>query len=265
MRSKLYKLLFIFLFLNLVIKINTYSKEDTLNNRITISIYTGSNLPILTKGFLEQYQNQMGGIKSEFQTYWGFGGTINFQIKENFRVSLNAEYIPNSLQDNFSQDDPNQQGLWRNFYEDMTLTTVPIIITGEYYQFYEKYKSYFGAGIGISYSYFIWKELVNSPLKYDTRKSSTVYNSIDFYPTLYATVGVDLDWDKERPDFFMKSTSISSSFYYVIRYPRIFKNLESQIVPFPDEMMGGKGVAPFYIGINIGLTFNIEKYLIKHH
>jgi hypothetical protein len=264
MKSKLFKLLFIFVFLNLVIKINSYSKENILNNRTTISIYTGSSLPIFAQGFLKQYQDQMGGVKSEFQTYWGFGGSINYQIKENFRVSLNAEYIPNSLQDNFSQEDPVHKGLWRNFYEDMTLTTIPIIITGQYYQFYEKYKSYFGTGLGISYSYFLWKELVSSPIRYDVRKSSTVYNSISFYPTLYTTFGVDLDWDKDRPDFFMKSASISSSLYFVMRYPRIFRNLESQIVPFPDEMKGGKGIMPFYLDINIGLTFNIEKYLIKH-
>ena len=254
-----YHLLFIFLLFNLVFSINAYCKEDILKNRLTLSINLGSSFPMLTNGFLKEYNEQLGGVKTEFQTYWGFGASINYQLDSIYRISFKSEYIPSTLQDNFSQEIPDKEGFWRTYNEDITLTTIPIIVEGQYYQFYEKYKSYFGIGLGASYSFFKWTEVVTSPVQYDKRVGGTVYNQISFYPTIMAEFGIDLDWDKDHPDEFMKSVSISTNFYYIIRYPEVFHTLKKQIEPYPEELNGRKAVAPFYISLNFGLTFNIEK------
>lgn len=258
-----YHLLFMFLLFNLAFGDKANCNDKELNNRLTLSIFAGSSFPALTSGFLEQYNEQLGGIKMEFQTYWGFGGAINYQIDEKFRVSLNSEYIANTLQDNFIQEITGYKGLWRTFSEDINLSTIPITLSLYYYQFFEKYKSYGGLGLGVSYSAFKWKENVISPLQNDTRIGGTIYNSIDFYPTIRAELGLDLDWDRDHPNVFMKSVSLSANFYYIIRYPRVFANLENQISPFPEEMKGNHGIVPFYIGLNLGLTFNIEKYVMN--
>lgn len=258
-----YLLLFIFLLLNLVSGNKSMCEENILNNRLTLSVFLGSNIPILSSGFLKEYKSQLGGTKDEFQTYWGIGGALGYQLNKNIRVSLNTEYILNTLQDNFIKEITKNSGQWRSYQEDMELSTIPIIISVQKYLFFEKYKSYFGIGAGASYSSFKWSESVTSPLHNDKRIGGTIYNTVNFYPTLRAEAGIDLDWDVDRPNVFMKSVSISAVFYYVIRYPKVYKNLESQIVPFPDDLKGRKGVVPFMIGVNLGLTFNIEKYVIN--
>jgi hypothetical protein len=223
----------------------------------------GTLFPVFTMGFLDEYQSVLGGKKEDFSNSLSITGMLSAQWKSDWRISLQAISSKFFLQDNFSKETFPGSGAWRNFREDINVSSVPILLSFDWYNFEYIYKSYFSVIGGISLSSVKWLEYVDSPVKNDIRIGGKIYEESKIYPTIGINSGIELDFDDYSKPKFIRGLNLSTYLLYLVRYDDIYKNLRKQIYPLPTALNSKKSVIPFMFGIYLGIILNVENKQIN--
>lgn len=238
-------------------------QNDLKKIDVSLTGSIGTFFPVFSMGFLDEYQNILGGKKQDFSNSISIAGTLSAQWKTNWRVSLQVIASKFLLQDNFSKETFTGSGAWRNFREDINVSSIPILLSYDWYYLENAYKSYLSAGGGISLSNVKWLEYVDSPIKNDIRIGGIIYDESKIYPTLGFNSGIELDFDNNSKPNFIRGINLSTYILYIIRYDDIYKNMRKQIFPLPESLNSEKSIIPFIFGIHLGLVLNVENKQIN--
>lgn len=252
------------LLLSFLFCIFTFGKVLCQSNiKLNLYVGVGTYFSFLEKGFLEEYNNILGGQKEEFLHQFAPSIGLYVSWSEDYSVSLNTSFINFKLQENFSQETYKGSGIYRVFFEDVNATTVPIYLAIKFTEYNQKYRSFIQLGAGFSYSKIVWKEIVNSSIPNDIRNGGTLFNEEKYYPTISTKFGVELLFDKGSVPKFISGINLSSDIVYVVRYTKIFEKLMKQYYQ-PNPTFNEKhSVIPFMIGINLGIILNLDNEKIN--
>lgn len=263
MKIKKKYIIILFLFFILNFKGNVLCQDTLQTIEITFTGLGGTYLPAFARGYLNEYESILGGKKNDYLHNFSGSLLLGVQWNEHFRITMKLAYIYAHLNDRFYKETFEGSGIWRGYIENFKVISVPLLVNYDWYYFFDMYKSYLSAGIGMTYSEIDWMEYVDTPIQYDIRKGGKLMKEYTIYPALNLATGIQLDFDEKTIPRIIKGITFGADFIYIFRSTEIFKELEKQIQPYPKELQGNKMVLPFMIGLNIGLVLNLENKQIN--
>lgn len=258
----------IYLYITLILLILNFKDyvlcQDTLKTvEITFTGLVGTYLPSFARGFLDEYNEVLRGPKEDFMHNFSGSLQLGAQWNDHYRFTLKSAHIYARFVDDYFLETYKGSNLWRTFWEDIEVKSIPLLLNYEWYYFFDIYKSYLSIGTGLTYSEIRWQEDVQTPIKFDIRTGGKILNEFDLYPTINLGTGIQLNFDEKSIPKFIKGITFGTDFIYFIRSTEIFEALEKQIIPYPKELKGKKRVLPFMIGLNFGLVLNLENKQIN--
>lgn len=252
------------LLLSFLFCIFTFGKVLCQSNiKLNLTVGVGTYFSFLNKGFLEEYNTLIGGQKVEFLHQFAPSIGLYVSWNEDYSVSLNTSFINFKLQENFSKETYENSNIYRIYFEDLNVTTIPIYFAITYSDYNQKYRSFIQLGAGMSFSGIVWKEIVNSPIPNDIRNGGTIFNEQQYYPTVLTKLGIELLFDKGSVPKFISGINFSSNIVYVVRYSKIFEKLTKQYFKPPPTFNEKHSVIPLMIGINFGILLNLDNEKIN--
>jgi len=231
--------------------------------QLDLQLGGGTNFAIFDKGFLEQYNEIIGGRKEDFLHQ--FSPNIGLYVGWNntYQIGLNVELINFALKENFIKETFIGSGLYRAHFEEIQIKSLPVLLSVKYADFGQKYRSFIEIGVGMSYSEMIWNEEINSPIPYDIITGGNICDDVGVYPSMLAKLGVELLFDKGSVPKFINGINLSTEIIYTARYIKVFDKLIKQYYNSYSELDKKQGVVPFVIGLNLGIIFNIDNTKIN--
>ncbi len=233
------------------------------NIKLNLSVGAGTYFSVISKGFLNDYNSVIGGIKQDFMHQFAPNISLIVNWNQYYSVCLNTSLIHFKLQENFSKETFAGSNQFRLLLEDFNITTFPINFRVKFSDFNSKYRSFFGIGAGIAYSKVEWKESVNTPIPNDIRVGGTIYDKKGFYPTISSQMGVELLFDKGSVPKMISGINLSTEIVYVARYDTIFERQIKQHYNNYPAFNDKHGIIPFMFGIDIGIIFNLDNTKIN--
>jgi len=226
-------------------------------------IGAGTHFSIFDKGFLQQYNDILGGKKEDFLHQFSPNVALYVSWNNTYSIGLNAKFISFVLKENFIKETFTGSGIYRAHFEDIRIETMPIIVSIKYADFEQKYRSFIELGAGMSYSKINWKENVVTPIPLDIRIGGNLFDDVGIYPTMLTKFGIELLFDKGSVPEFISGINLSTEIVYVVRYLKIFDKLIKQYNNPYAEFNQKHGVVPFMIGISIEIILNLDNRKIN--
>ncbi len=235
------------------------NKADTSKYiQTTFTFLIGFPFPSQSGGFKDVYLNVLKGQN----TYYPPSAllTVKFQLLFNsfWKFGIVWETFDVEFRDNYTHYFTiADETIYRSYNQRLDIRTSPLLLTVEYSPAITPYKSYLGAGMGVSFGNIYWYETVSSNLSNDIRKSGEVYNGSPISPAVKLYSGVLLNFDKKSERDFLGAVHFELSINYVFRSLKIYENLTKQYVSPPKEFYDRYFVLPFYLSLSAGISFNL--------
>ncbi len=212
--------------------------------------------------FFEDYRKYIGGYYSDFLTQPAFCTGTKFFITDNIRAAAALSYIFSSVNESYTLEFESTMGRQtRLFSQKMDIQSIPVILSAEYFPYEEQFKTYIGAGAGLCYTKFKWKERVYSTLPEDKRTGGTWISEKSVFPAFRVFAAIDLGFDKPDKDSFVGSLIFEMRFTYFFREYKMFSEAAAQLEEKPDNHDRYYTIIPYYLGLNLGVSFNfVKKY-----
>lgn len=183
-----------------------------------------------------------------------------FQFWNNYRIGVDIQYFNANVRDNYAEEfyTTDEKG-YRELEQNISLLSLPTCISLEYFSLNQQFRTYLGTGVGLDFSILKWNERLNSSIDTDIRKGGTHYNQLNIYPCVKFFIGTELGFDKFSKKKFLSSFIIETSFFYSFRTTDMFSIIAEQFEKLPEGIRSSYAILPYYLGLNIGLSFNITK------
>ena len=266
MQQFLYK--FIIRFILILLAYNMLFSEDSENKPYykykhfssIACIYTGFGFATNSVEFFNDYNTYFNEYIEQFKVTPVIGLALKFNFHEDYRFGLSVDYVGANLQDYFSESFTSYgQDYTRGIGENISITSIPFLLTAEFKPIEQQFQGYIGVGAGFVYSEINWKENVESGYSDDSRTSSTVLDEKKVYPVFRIYSGVELGFDKQPGSNFLGSFIIEAGYTFIVRYTEIYSNLTEQFSPAPEGWSKSYAIFPGYINLSIGLSFNFQR------
>jgi len=221
-------------------------------------IYAGSSLALSSESFFNDYQKYLSRNIREFKVTPVVSASIKFDLDTGYRACISVDYFRASFNDSFQDSVRAFSSLmYRSIYEKFVIDNYPVIFSVEYHPVNTPYKTFLAFGAGIIISKILWEESVSSPKEDDSRDGGIQFDKTILSPALRLTSGLELNFDRKTDRDFLKSLVAEARFNYLFRYVSIFKGLEAEDTKFKPIAAQSYAILPFYIGLYLGLSFNI--------
>lgn len=246
--------------------------NDNLNNgneliidkpkKLKAQIFIGSGLSmgVSATEFFEEYAKSFEGSANTLKDVPVGSAGIRVELGNDLRLSVMGSYLRSFFNDGYKIEakTPIGSGM-RVFDQDFVVETIPIIASLEYLSLRAPYRSYIGAGLGISVSRIYWQENIASSIDRDKRKGGINLNEKSVFPTMRISTGSELYFDRDFEDYFLGSLTLEVSYTYIFRSVDVFKNVREQFWEFTAGLNEKYSIAPGYIGMNLILSFNLPR------
>jgi outer membrane protease len=195
----------------------------------------------------------------DFKTTSDINIGLKFQFLPNYRFGILIDYVKAYLTDGINQT-YKSFGYDQSRYlgENISVSSIPILITAEYIPFDTQFRIYYGIGLGVVVSSTDWDEFVSSTNEYEQRTGGQLVLKNTIYPSFRIYAGTELGFDKTSKSAFLGSFIIEAGYTFYGRYINMFSELANQFDPKLSNSGTSYTVFPGYIGLNFGITFNVQ-------
>lgn len=228
------------------------------DNTYSPIIYASFGFPfaVSSKDFEDAYNKYLKGGTLDFHPSNQYGVGIKFWISEKHRIGLNASFLNIDFWDEYYIKGQVAH-IYRYISNSFDANLIPIFATYDFIPYDKQFRSYIGGGLGLTIAGVKWFENVYSTYEYEKRKSGNIFKETIISPSVKIHAGVELGFDKNPSKKFLGSFFFEFDYYYSLRKVDIFRNLESKILDFPEELKENYELLPGQLSLNLGLTFNL--------
>jgi len=203
--------------------------------------------------------NSISNSNKDFKTTPELSIGLKFQLLQNYRFGILIDYVKAYLNEGIYQS-YKSYGIdqSRNLNEDISVNSFPILLTAEYIPFDTQFRIYYGIGLGVVWSSTDWDEFVSSTNEYEQRTGGQLVLKNTIYPSFRIYAGTELGFDKTSSRAFLGSFIIEAGYTFIARYINMFSEIANQFDPKLSNGSTSYSVFPGFIGLNFGITFNVQ-------
>jgi hypothetical protein len=239
------------------------SADDSVLIRFKVALSVGYPVGATSTGFFEGYQKILSGKATEFRMSPSLSISLTLPLNEKSGLRFIGEYSLANFSEEYSQSVTTGHTGTRYISQNFTVNNLPFVIAYEFSPVASSYKTYIGAGLGASFGSIIWKESVYSSIEDDIRIGGEHFNKLLISPVARIYSGVELSFDKNPGNSFLQTLLLESTFNFFLRNADIFNAISKQFYKQPEDIGKSFTILPFYIGLNIGMTFNLNFDKVK--
>lgn len=209
--------------------------------------------------FQNDYQNIIGGNSLDFRDSPALGAGLKFWLKDNYRLSVGADFFDSKALDSYTEFDSLAIGtVTRKINNEFKISSIPIVVSLDYIPVEQQFKTYASIGAGVLVSNVKWTENVNSNRASDTRIGGTHYDATDIFPLVRGAVGVELDFDQSVTGNIIGNLTIELRYTYMFRRVDMYSNIKNQLGAESALLGNSVELVPGYLSLN--LQFGIEYF-----
>lgn len=206
--------------------------------------------------FFKLYKSEFGSTQEQNKFTTTPSGNIAFKtwIVRDYRLGVSAGYHNINIFDDYYIVG---EFLTRNHSNEIDFYTIPLLVKGEYIPYDKQFRSYVGAGLGLTMSNIRWKERVISSYPLDPRKSGVHFNEMVLSPTFELYSGIELGFDEYPESKFLGSIVFELDYRYSPQNVDIFKNAKKQLKEYSPKLDDKIAMFSGYFTFTVGLSFNL--------
>ena len=232
---------------------------DYQHKNILFFLSIGYPLAAETEDFYDHYSELFVPVKGKFRLTGIVSCGMRVQFFEKCRLGIVADYSAASFRDSYTNSfQVLDQKFTREFLNTVRMSTLPVFITAEYLPLNKQFRSYTGLGVGMVISDIVWNQHVNSNYDLDSRSGGEHYNESHIFPALRIYTGFELGFDQSKKYSYLGSFTMELSYTYMFRKLALFSAIKNQYMNPPESIDKISTILPGYIGLNIGVTINME-------
>jgi len=232
---------------------------DYKHKDILFFLSVGYPLAVESEDFYDQYSDVFVPIKGKFRLTGIVSCGMRVQFFEKCRLGIVADYSSASLNDSYSESfkvlDLKYKRDYRNTFR---VTTIPVFVTAEYVPLNKQFRSYTGLGVGVLFSEIVWNQQIISDYDMESRFGGEHHNESYMFPALRVYTGFELGFDQSKRYSYLGSFTMELSYSYMFREKALFSAIKNQYINPPESIDKTSTILPGYIGLNIGVTINME-------
>jgi hypothetical protein len=202
------------------------------------------------------------GLSKKFNYTYLFSFVLKFPFRENLRWCLTGEFFRASVEDGFLETYQSYDGIaYRSVSEYLSVSSIPLIFSIEYIPYKRQFANYVGFGLGLSVGKVKWAEGVSSTSVYSLRNSCIYYDKVIAVPCTRLYSGVELAFDDKNNQNVIYGLNIEAKLTYFLRYLNMFEKVKEKYKKYPSEWDNSYAIVPFYLGLSVGVSFNLDRGL----
>lgn len=228
-----------------------------------LSVYMGPKFGYGSADFTKNYFQYFGGKNNEYDAKLAFGASARFEFIEGIRFGINAEYANTGFTEMYTQImrsplDSQKVGQ-RTIEQQLTINSIPILLTGEIVPFQNQFRTYIGGGLGINIGNIRWTEKLRSSFPNDLRTGGEYINTTLVGPAFTLYSGIEMSFDKKLKQSLIAGFLIEARYVYSGLYAPFFEKAKSQFISPPSSWNDTFYAGTSSFAVNVGVFFQFTK------
>lgn len=228
-----------------------------------LSVYTGPKFGYGSADFTRNYFQYFGGKNNEYDAKLAIGASAKFEFIEGMRFGINAEYANTGFTEMYTQIvrsplDSQKIGQ-RTIEQQLTINSIPILLTAEFVPFQSQFRTYVGGGLGINIGNIRWNEKLRSSFPNDARTGGEYINTTLVGPAFTLYSGIEMSFDKKLRQSLIAGILIEARYVYSGLYAPFFEKAKSQFSSPPSAWNDTFYAGTSSFAVNIGIFFQFTK------
>lgn len=218
----------------------------------------GGVFGVHSKDFFASYKKYLGGPSSTFDVPYILEGGMSSYVWPHQSLGVSAGYYRTVMREDYTQYYPfsdTSVNVKSSISQDYTMSTVPVLVTYDYYPIDRQFATYVGGGVGVGFVNILWKQGVYGN---GTAATTTNYDGSHIVPAFMIRTGISLGWDKER------TTKVAGALTFEVRYTYmnvrapLFASLAPSLPNAGPETQGDYVIQAGGLGLHLGVSVTVQ-------
>ena len=149
----------------------------------------------------------------------------------------------------------------RAIEQQLTINSIPILLTAEIVPFQNQFRTYIGGGLGINIGNIQWTEKLRSSFPNDLRTGGEYINTTLVGPAFTLYSGIEMSFDKKLKQSVIAGILIEARYVYSGLYAPFFEKAKPQFSSPPSNWNDTFYAGTSSFAINVGIFFQFTKQL----
>ena len=212
--------------------------------------------------FFSDYRSYLGGKTPGFEIPIGAGFSVSSYQFDNVCIGIAVGYRKAAVRETFMYNPEELAtpiGPAQSNTQTITVTSIPLMLTADYWPGHRQFTGYIGGGLGVSPVAVYWDEVLSETSLPGGRTGGVRYNSWIAAPTVMARSGVFIGFDTPRESTIRPGVFFEVGYQWLPVTDRFFAETARTITQPPEGLFRPYTIHSGGIVLKLGITVIVNE------